>query len=265
MMRKAPVRFRIIRHVVAATFVLYFGVWSLAFAQHAPTASATYPFSFKSYGTFRDMVMMRAYGPVVQLDEVVKGGATDAVGAVSGLRGEITILNGQLVVSHGAPCGKHCPAAIQDSATLLATAVVRQWVEVPIDRDLDGPSLEGFVRAAAKEKGLDEGAPFPFRIRGTLTDFLMHVNAAPNPQATSGSHTDMALTTIAKGPRLAGEIVGFYAPPSLEGVITHRGQSFHAHYIDAAKQTTAHLDAFGMAAGSVLMLPLVGQKNGFQH
>ena len=48
---------------------------------------------------------------------------------------------------------------------------------------------------------------------------------------------------------------GFYAPPALQGVITHGGDFFHSHYVDAQRTTTAHLDSFGIAAGSTLMLP----------
>jgi len=60
---------------------------------------------------------------------------------------------------------------------------------------------------------------------------------------------------LAKGPRLGGSVVGFYAPPPLQGVITHGGDYFHSHYVDAQRSTTAHLDSFGIAAGSTLMLP----------
>jgi alpha-acetolactate decarboxylase len=65
----------------------------------------------------------------------------------------------------------------------------------------------------------------------------------------------MAVTGLAKGPRLAGYVVGFYAPPALQGVITHMGDFFHSHYVDEQRNTTAHLDAFGIAAGSTLLLP----------
>src|SRR5664280_682149 len=71
-----------------------------------------------------------------------------------------------------------------------------------------------------------------------------------------GSVDEMAVTGLAKGPRLAGSVVGFYAPPALQGVITHGGDYFHSHYVDAQRSTTAHLDSFGIAAGSTLMLPM---------
>lgn len=33
------------------------------------------------------------------------------------------------------------------------------------------------------------------------------------------------------------------------------GEFIHAHYIDEPRTMTAHLDSFGIAAGSTLMLP----------
>jgi alpha-acetolactate decarboxylase len=49
--------------------------------------------------------------------------------------------------------------------------------------------------------------------------------------------------------------VGFYAPPSLQGVVTHAGDPFHYHWVNTSRTETAHLDAFGMKAGAELILP----------
>jgi len=226
---------------------------------HQPPAAAPaaeQPFGFKAYGVFSRMIMQRNYLAVVALKDAVDGSATDAVGAVSGLRGEISMIEGRLIVSYGVDCGAACPVAAAETATLLATASAPHWRPVAIDKDLDAKALEAFIRAQAKANGLDDSKPFPFRINGAVTDFVMHVNAAPNPRFKGhGSFDEMAITGLAKGPRLAGFVVGFYAPPALQGVITHGGDYFHSHYVDEQRATTAHLDTFGVAAGSTLMLP----------
>lgn len=217
---------------------------------------AEYPFGFKAYGVFGKMISQRNYLAVVALKDVADASATDAVGAVSGLRGEISMIEGKLIVSYGTDCGTACPAAATETATLLATASAQHWRTVAIDKDLDAKAVEAFIREQAKSSGLDDGKPFPFRINGALTDFVMHVNAAPNPRFKGhGSFDEMAVTGLAKGPRLAGSVVGFYAPPALQGVITHMGEFFHAHYVDEQRSMTAHLDSFGIAAGSTLLLP----------
>jgi acetolactate decarboxylase len=227
--------------------------------QQQPSVGAetvTYPFGFKAYGAFQKMITEQFYAPVVQLKDVIAGHVTDAVGAVSGLRGEISMIDGRLIVSYGVDCGTACPPAAIETATLLATAAARNWRAIPIDKDLDEKAMEAFIREQAKLGGLDGSKPFPFRINGAITNFVMHVNAAPNPRFRGhGSFDEMAITGLAKGARLAGYVVGFYAPPSLQGVITHGGDFFHSHYVDEQRTTTAHLDTFGIAAGSTLMLP----------
>jgi acetolactate decarboxylase len=223
----------------------------------AGAPAANDPFGFKAYGVFSNMIAERNYRAAVALKDAVDNHTTDAVGAVSGLRGEISMIEGKLIVSYGADCGAACPQAASETATLLATASAQHWRAVAIDKDLDAQALETFIRAQAKAGGLDEAKPFPFRIDGAITDFVMHVNAAPNPRFQGhGSFDEMAITGLAKGPRLAGFVVGFYAPPPLQGVITHMGDYFHSHYVDAQRSTTAHLDTFGVAAGSTLMLPM---------
>jgi acetolactate decarboxylase len=247
----------------AAALIFSTGIFVQVQAQDKPyqppaagAQAAQYPFGFKAYGVFRLMITERNYVAVVALKDAVDGHATDAVGAVSGLRGEISVIEGRLIVSYGADCGTTCPSADTETATLLATAAVRGWRPVPIDKDLDAKATETFIRAQAKASGLDETKPFPFRINGAITNFVMHVNAAPNPRFKGhGSFDEMAITGLAKGLRLAGTVVGFYAPPPLQGIITHGGEFFHSHYVDEQRTTTAHLDSFGVAAGSTLMLP----------
>jgi len=202
------------------------------------------------------MITQRNYLAVVALKDAVDARATDAVGAVSGLRGEISMIEGRLIISYGAECGAACPSAASETATLLATATARNWRPVPIDKDLDAKAVETFIREQAKAIGLDETKPFPFRINGAVTNFIMHVNAAPNPRFKGhGLFDEMAITGLAKGPHIVGSVVGFYAPPALQGVITHMGEFFHSHYVDEQRTMTAHLDTFGIAAGSTLMLP----------
>jgi len=257
MIQHAPRHF--VAVALAAALIVALGSSAPAQAQthRSPAAvpAAQYPFGFKAYGEFRSMITQRNYLTAVTLKDVVDAHATDAVGAVSGLRGEISMIEGKLIVSYGIDCAAACPQPATETATLLATASAQHWRSIAIDQDLDAKALEAFIRTQAKAAGLDD-KPFPFRINGAVTNFVMHVNAAPNPRFKGhGSFDEMAVTGLAKGPRLEGSVVGFHAPPPLQGVITHMGEYIHAHYVDAQRTTTAHLDSFGVAAGSTLMLP----------
>ena len=104
---------------------------------HQAPGSAEHPFGFKAYGVFGRMITQRNYLAVVALKDAVDAHATDAVGAVSGLRGEISMIEGELIVSYGADCGAACPAAASETATLLATASAQHWRSIAIDKHLD--------------------------------------------------------------------------------------------------------------------------------
>jgi alpha-acetolactate decarboxylase len=226
-------------------------------AQHkgAP-AGAAEPGPVRMDGAFRAMIHKQDYAPRVSLGAIIKSGATDAVGAVSGLRGEITAIDGQFIVSYGKPCTT-CPEVAQEDATLLASAQVEQWLPpLALPSDLAGEALDRYIIAQARAVGLNVERAFPVRMKGDLTGVKMHIIAAPNPKfAGHGSDHGMAEQQEIAAARIAGDVVGFYAPPAAQGIITHPGEPFHFHWVDPDRTKTAHLDAFGMAQGAQLFLP----------
>lgn len=227
-------------------------------AQHnqhhgASTAPATaQPYGIKVYGGFQQMVRARDYSPRTSIGDAAAAGATDGIGAVSGLRGEITILDGKPIVTYGTG------AAPMDTETaaLLVVASAHRWEEVRIDRDLtDDKQLEAFIVDQAKARGIDTAGSFPFRIRGTVTGYRMHVNSAPNPRfGGHGAGQPMALADLLEGDAIAGMVVGVLVDPSLVGAATHPGDRSHTHWVSEDGKRTAHLDRFGIKAGGTLML-----------
>lgn len=202
------------------------------------------------------MVRKQDYALKAVLGEVKALGATDAVGALTGLRGEITMIDGRFVVSYGGGCA-NCPPAHTETATLLAAGKVTEWSRpIVIPADLSGKVLDDFIIAQAKSAGFDMSRPFPVRLKGTLVDVAMHIIEAPNPGfAGHGSKVPMAKQDEYKHPNLTGEVVGFYAPADMQGVLSHSGEPFHFHWVDDQHTRTAHLDAFGMLKGAMLSLP----------
>lgn len=239
----------------------------------APGRPASGPFAFSVYGAFQRMMHAQDFSSKAQLGAVMQGGATEAVGAVSGLRGEITAIDGKLLVTYGAPCAT-CGHPGEDSATLLATAKVAAWHHpIKLPSNLTAKALDDFIIAEAKKAGLDMNKPFPIRMTGTLTGVKMHVLRGPGGPAKghSSGHAAAQAARHATGHRMGhgaidqtdiaaeridGTVVGFYAPAPLQGIVTHPGDPFHYHWVDAARTKTAHLDVFGMQAGAELQLPV---------
>jgi hypothetical protein len=222
---------------------------------HAP-APVGGPFGLAVHGAFQRMMHTQDISAKVQLKSIMHAGATEAVGATAGLRGEITAIDGKLLVTYGAPCPM-CGHPGEEHATLLASAKVTAWhVPLALPSDLAGAALDAWLIEQARKVGLDVGKPFPVRLKGTLTGVKMHVLRAANPNFKGhGSGHAMADQEISEADKIDGEVVGFYAPASAQGIITHPGEPFHYHWVDMARTKTAHLDAFGMAKGSQVRLP----------
>lgn len=226
-------------------------------AQHRVKGAASGgAFEFSARGAFREMVHKRDFAPKASISEALAAGATEGVGALSGLRGEVTIVQGRAVVSCGSKAT--CAGAERESATLLATAKTRVWdAGIALPRDMGEAELGEFIDSQARARGLSLDEPFPLRIVGVLADAHMHVVSSPNPEFVGhGAGKPMAIQDEERVSELAnGEIVGVRVQPSLQGVATHPGEAFHFHWVDAARTRTAHLDGFKVKAGALLLLP----------
>jgi hypothetical protein len=210
------------------------------------------PFAIETFGIFRSMMLSGDFTPKVQLIAVMAKHPTTGVGAVADARGEITIYDGKLIVSYGKPVPSVDPAV--DHAALLAMGSAEQWQTVPVERDVAPEDVESYIGAVSKARGIDSDSSFPFQIRGNLGPYVMHVNAAP----IEGPHDmglPMAVTIERRGDQIQGLVAGLYVSPDLMGVATHGGEHTHAHWVAPDLGSTAHLDRWGVKAGSVLLLP----------
>lgn len=57
-------------------------------------------------------------------------------------------------------------------------------------------------------------------------------------------------------PGAKGQLVGIYSGAALEGVVSHPGERFHLHYADDPATVSGHVDAYAVAAGAALLLPV---------
>jgi len=210
------------------------------------------PYAIETLGIFRNMMMTGDFAPKVQLSAVMAKHPTTGVGAVADARGEITILDGKLIVSYGKEKAPADPAT--DAASLLAVGSTADWRSVTFEHDIAPTDIETFLAEAARAHGIDSEKSFPFEVRGTLSSYIMHVNAEP----TGGPHgmgLPMAITVERKGGQIDGRVAGLYVSADLMGVATHGGERTHAHWVSSDGVSTAHLDRWGLKSGATLMLP----------
>ena len=176
---------------------------------------------------------------------------TIAIGALAGLAGEITVLNG---VVHVATFDNgelnSGPSQNGARATLLVMAEVPAWREQDLPALADFSSVEQAVRTAALKAGIDVTQPFPFVVEGLAADLSLHVIAGACPIATPdgsspGRFSDQERTVT---------LVGFYAE-NQEGRMTHHNRSSHVHVIVEGADISGHLEEVSFAAGARLRLP----------
>ena len=141
-----------------------------------------------------------------------------------------------------------------ETAALLATGKVKEWRSIAVNSDVAPTAVERFLGQSAKAQGLDPDKSFPFQLRGTVVPFAFHINVAPI-DGPHGMGLPMATMAERKGDEIVGAVAGLIVSPDLVGIVTHGGERTHAHWVSLDGQSTAHLDLWGIKAGTTLMLP----------
>lgn len=182
-----------------------------------------------------------------------------AVGAIEGLDGEITVVDGGVWVSrvrHGGVVTSGPAVAAEDQATLLTAMRVARWRSFRLDEGATGPELEGLIERAAAQQGIDTSRPFPFVIQGEAASLDMHVINGFCPLSGAEAAADREPWRLALAEATPATIVGFFARDS-EGVLTHHGTAMHAHALLARDGgwTTGHVDSIAIEAGATLRVP----------
>lgn len=183
--------------------------------------------------------------------EAARGPDVVGIGALTGLAGEVSIVDGAVWITRSLPGGRLVTtqgAAADEGATLLVTASPPEWTELPIDRDIDLEELASWAGFESRDWSVA-----PFVVQGRLIDLDGHVlNGAcpyrePIPAGKEPVRRHAAM--------VFGTLVGFWARDGA-GTITHAGQTIHAHAVVRGDETfTAHVDRVRIGGGSILRVP----------
>lgn len=226
-------------------------------SQH-PRAST----EFVRYGGMHETIGQKQHHGRVGLAEIVNRPHFYGVGALEGLRGEITIRDSAAIVTGVTPDGRLQPLAPVDlQATLLVGQSIGEWTKVTLTDAVAHDQFDEIIATTAARMGIDTTAPFMFVVDGEFTDVRLHVINGACPV-----HARMKNLTLDKderpyeleAERLTGTLVGVYASDAV-GKLTHPATSTHVHLVYEDRETgqivTGHLERVGLAVGAVVKLP----------
>jgi alpha-acetolactate decarboxylase len=234
------------------------------------TAAAAYaaePFAVQAWGNFKQMAHTGKTDGVVKLSALGGTKGTYGVGALAGMRGEIFLWDGKLLVSRGhSQNGSTEPATPSDEAALFVRGKVDAWQELTVANDMTQAQFEAFVVDSARKLGIDGNRPFPFAVRGEKRNIVWHVvtgaapagGHAPTPAAHGGASTHAqghAGMRVFKENAASGMLLGFYTATALEGIASHPGERFHLHYASTDLSVSGHVDEYRVPRGATLLLP----------
>lgn len=211
-----------------------------------------------SFGSLRAIMQEGKTAAVVDLSSIVPGQHVYGVGALSGLRGEVTILDDILWLAY--PAEKSGGVRITrtltttESAALLVSAKVEAWRSIKIEASIPADKLDDFVEQSAKSNGIDTEKPFPFLIKGKLSALGWHAlnssDISPNPL----THGSMISATRGVSANIEATLVGFFSKHHA-GVFTHMGSRTHLHVLTNDETLSAHVDSVDVSSDCSIWLP----------
>jgi acetolactate decarboxylase len=152
--------------------------------------------------------------------ELEQGGF--ALGALAGLRGEITVIDGKAYISRIGEDGESIEHTFEHEAPFLVYGRVASWQAAPLPEDVrDIPALERWLPGAAATAGLRENEPFPFKVETSTSKVQYHIVSNPDPA----------------------------------GVFTHHASTTHVHVVSGDGLKSGHIDEALLGPGSVVYLP----------
>lgn len=190
-----------------------------------------------AHGNFRHMMHTgETAGAVVLGTLAVPSGW--GVGATVGLRGEVVIRDGAILLSRG---------------------------DDP-DARLTAPQ----AGEKAERLGLDPAGGFPIRVKGSFSQLIWHVvtGDAPNHggqtghsrQTGHGGHANSQSGMNRYDKAVAsGEIIGIYTGAALTGIASHPDERLHLHFVSEDGTRSGHVDEIVIPAGATLLLPSAKQ------
>lgn len=213
--------------------------------------------SVRHYGELRAIMHEGRTGPSVRLADVLPGPHAFGIGALSELRGEVTVVDD--VVWLATPRGDgtadvRTDPASDEAATLFVMANVARWRQVPIEADVPSDALDATVEQLAAAAGVDTARPFAVRIEGPLVNLHWHVVDGSKVPAGAGHDEIMRTSIRGEEESAAGTLIGFFSKQH-QGVFTHHDSNTHFHVVIADRKLMGHVDRVDVGRGATISFP----------
>lgn len=217
--------------------------------------------SVRWFGALHEIMAEGKLDARVRIADAAAARHTFGVGALSGLRGEVTILDGVAWIAQSRGDGTVSVSDVlardtDESAALLVVGDVPSWRDVTVHEDVPFERLDAYLAQQLEAQGFSLRSPVPMLVTGPLADVRWHV--VDGSKLGAGADHSAHLRSGATGVIAAGSpgvtLVGFFSREHA-GVFTHMGSSSHLHVVAAAPAISAHVDGVVLLEGARLRLP----------
>src|SRR5437016_2306932 len=206
-------------------------------------------------GEMRRMFTARDIGPNVDLGEVNKEPHLYALGPLAGLKGEITVSDGQVFVSKANGQKPIVTIDPQVKSVFLVYASVSAWHSIDIPESVrTEKDLATFV-----ESQLPRDTRSAFRVEGNALTARYHIqNYKGSAKALTHEAHDAAKVFLELTNKPV-ELVGFFTNREGDGgSFVHMGQTTHVHILSKDRKQMGHLESIKLGPGARLLLPRDG-------
>lgn len=178
-----------------------------------------------------------------------------ALGPIADLKGEIAILNGQMLISSKNTEGDvSTDTTAQHDAAMLVFSYVKAWDTLNISEKVNGfEQLQNLIEKAAKQQGRQLDKPFPFLIKTRVQSLNYHIIDWQKGTAhTMDNHKQFALKQVLKDVEVT--LLGFYSDHH-HSIFTHHTTNMHIHVVSEKPSLAAHVDNLEIDGTLVILLP----------
>ncbi len=222
----------------------------MAIGSCQPRPASESSFEMGWYGALRSIMQEGSLSGKISIDSLLARPHVYALGAMEGLKGELLIWDGGLVIAQVKDSSLQLSPHPEGQAALAVYASVPRWSQaIPIPYNVRTyEALEGFIRNAARKEKIDVEKPFPFLIEATVNKLDYHIIDWPEGDTVHTHEKHMQAGMRGSLSAAPVKILGFYSSAH-HGVFTHHSTDMHLHFMSMEAPLAGHVDSLIIERG----------------